>query len=164
MHRMHSSPPHKEHRAGGLAEVRSHAGAVIQRHFPAIMRGALALVFLWFGALKVANVSPVSKLVADTLFFIPLPQTLLVTGLGVFEIAVAAALVTGRWLRPILPLLLLHLVGTFSVLLIHPALAFQGGNPLLLTVEGEFVIKNVVLIAGTLMVSATLPPREKTSD
>ncbi|MFB9962208.1 hypothetical protein [Sinosporangium siamense] len=105
-----------------------------------------------------------SKLVADTLFFIPLPQTLLVTGLGVFEIAVAAALVTGRWLRPILPLLLLHLVGTFSVLLIHPALAFQGGNPLLLTVEGEFVIKNVVLIAGTLMVSATLPPREKTSD
>ncbi|MEV8631379.1 hypothetical protein AB0395_06950 [Streptosporangium sp. NPDC051023] len=125
------------------------------------MRGTLGLVFLWFGALKVANVSPVSDLVAETLAFVPLPASFVVPALGVFEIAAALALITGRWVRPFLPALLLHLIGTFLVLALHPSVAFKDGNPLLLTMEGEFVVKNLVLIAGTLMVAATLPPRRK---
>ncbi|MFF4412014.1 hypothetical protein ACFYY8_05745 [Streptosporangium sp. NPDC001559] len=124
------------------------------------MRGTLGLVFLWFGVLKVANVSPVSALVADTLSFVPLPASFVVPALGVFEVAVALALFTGRWLRPFLPVLLLHLVGTFLVLALHPGVAFKDGNPLMLTMEGEFVVKNIVLIAGTLVVAATLPRRE----
>ncbi|WP_271221045.1 hypothetical protein [Streptosporangium carneum] len=123
------------------------------------MRGTLGLVFLWFGALKVADVSPVSDLVADTLAFVPLPASFVVPALGVFEIAASLALITGRWVRPFLPALLLHLIGTFLVLALHPSVAFKDGNPLLLTMEGEFVVKNLVLIAGTLMVAATLPPR-----
>ncbi|WP_143020064.1 hypothetical protein [Sinosporangium album] len=127
------------------------------------MRGALALVFLWFGALKVAHLSPVTELVADTLAFVPVPSWFAVPALGVFEIVVALALITGRWLRPVLPLLLLHLIGTFLVLALHPDIAFKDGHPLLLTIEGEFVIKNLVLIAGTLVVAVTLPPRRKTA-
>ena len=40
-----------------------------------------------------------------------------------------------------------HLAGTFLVLIMQPQLAFQDGNPLLLTTIGEFVVKNVVLPA-----------------
>ncbi|MEV7007506.1 DoxX family membrane protein [Streptosporangium sp. NPDC051022] len=127
------------------------------------MRVTLGLVFLWFGALKVADVSPVSDLVADTLAFVPLPASFVVPALGVFEIAAALALISGRWMRPFLPALLLHLIGTFLVLALHPSVAFKNGNPLLLTMEGEFVVKNLVLIAGTLMIAATLPSRRETA-
>jgi putative oxidoreductase len=56
----------------------------------------------------------------------------------------------------ILALLFLQLAGTFLVLLIWPEAAFQEGNPLFLTTEGEFVIKNLVLIAAGLAVGGTV--------
>jgi uncharacterized membrane protein YkgB len=37
---------------------------------------------------------------------------------------------------------------------LQPELSFQAGNPLLLTTEGEFVIKNLLLIAGGLVVGS----------
>jgi uncharacterized membrane protein YkgB len=56
-----------------------------------------------------------------------------------------------------------HPIGTFVVLVRQPGVAVQDGNPLVLTVEGKFVVKNLVLVAGALLVAATLPPRPKSS-
>jgi len=50
----------------------------------------------------------------------------------------------------------LQMAGTFLVLVLRPELAFQSGNPLLLTVTGEFVIKNLVLIAAGLVIGSTV--------
>jgi uncharacterized membrane protein YphA (DoxX/SURF4 family) len=122
------------------------------------MRWTLALVFIWFGALKVANMTPVAGLVADTLTFVPIPSAVVVPALGVFEIVAGVLLAAGRMLRPVLAVLVGHLTGTFLVLVTQPQVAFQDGNPLLLTTEGEFVVKNLVLIAGALLVAAALPP------
>ena len=58
--------------------------------------------------------------------------------------------------------LVAHLCGTFLVLVMQPELAFQNGNPLLLTTIGEFVIKNVVLISAALVLAARL--RERKAD
>ena len=52
--------------------------------------------------------------------------------------------------------LVAHLCGTFLVLVMQPQLAFQNGNPLLLTTIGEFVIKNVVLISAALVLAARM--------
>jgi uncharacterized membrane protein YphA (DoxX/SURF4 family) len=123
------------------------------------MRWALALIFVWFGALKVANLTPVADLVADTLTFVPVPPDILVPALGGFEIAVGILLAGGWLLRPVLAAMTAHLAGTFLVLLVQPGVAFQDGNPLLLTTEGEFVVKNLVLIAGALLVASALPRR-----
>jgi len=125
------------------------------------MRVALGLVFVWFGALKIANVTPVADLVADKLAFVPIPPELLLPALGAFEVVAGLLLVAGRLLRPVLAVLVGHLVGTFLVLVVQPAVAFQDGNLLLLTTEGEFVVKNLVLIAGALFVAATLPARRR---
>ena len=130
---------------------------VLRRWGPDIMRWTLALVFVWFGALKVANVTPVAGLVADTLAFVPIPASVVVPALGAFEIVAGLLLAAGRMLRPVLAMLLGHLTGTFLVLVTQPHVAFQDGNPLLLTTEGEFVVKNLVLIAGSLLVAAALP-------
>ena len=67
-----------------------------------------------------------------------------------------AGLLFGAALRLTLFLLWLQLAGTFLVLIVRPDIAFQHGNPLLLTTEGEFVIKNLVLIAAGLAVGSTV--------
>lgn len=146
-----------------VAAVDDQVRALLQRYGPVAMRWALGLVFVWFGALKIANVTPVAKLVADTLAFVPISPSILLPALGAFEIVVGIALITGWMLRPVLASLVAHLTGTFLVLVTQPGVAFQDGNPLLLTTEGEFVVKNVVLIAGTLLVAAALPPLRRRS-
>lgn len=65
-------------------------------------------------------------------------------------------LLFGVALRVVLFLFWLQLAGTFLVLVVRPDLAFQGGNPFLLTTLGEFVIKNLVLIAAGLVVGSAV--------
>jgi hypothetical protein len=58
------------------------------------------------------------------------------------------------------------MVGTFLVFFVLPDVAFTAGNPLRLTVEGEFVVKNLVLLTAGLVVGSSLPaldPRPPTS-
>jgi uncharacterized membrane protein YkgB len=79
-------------------------------------------------------------------------------GVVFFEVFVGACLVAGRLMRLALPLLVLQMAGTFLVLVLLPDVAFRDGNPLLLTVEGEFVIKNLVLLSAALVIGARLAP------
>ena len=118
------------------------------------LRVALGVVFIWFGTLKVIGESPVAELVARTVYWVS-PEWF-VPFLGVWEIVVGVGLLFGIVLRLTLLLFWLQLAGTFLVLLVRPEIAFQHGNPFLLTTEGEFVIKNLVLIAGGLAVGGTV--------
>jgi putative oxidoreductase len=119
-----------------------------------IIRVSLGIVFVWFGLLKVIGNSPVYDLAAQVVYW--LPSDVFVPLLGIWEVAIGIGLVMGRALRIILMLLFIQLGGTFLVLIIRPEMAFQQGNPLLLTVEGEFVVKNLVLIAAGLAVGGTV--------
>lgn len=119
-----------------------------------MLRWALAITFIWFGALKVFDVSPVSDLVASTVYFID--PVWFVPTLGVVEILVGLGLLLRVWLRLVLAVMFLQLVGTFLVFFLLPDVAFQGGNPLLLTTEGEFVVKNTVLLGAAMVVGARL--------
>ena len=126
------------------------------------LRFALGLVFVWFGALKVLGVSPVAALVRDTLFW--LPPGLAVIGMGALEILVGIGLITGWAIRLTLLMFFLQMAGTFAVFVILPERSFVGGNPLLLTVEGEFVVKNLILVTAGLVVGSAIRKahREKT--
>lgn len=163
MTRPHPDLPDLVQAPDTVAAIDERVVTLLRRHAPTVMRWALGLVFVWFGALKVANVTPVAQLVADTLAAVPIPSSVLVPALGGFEIVVGLALVSGRFLRPVLAAMVGHLIGTFLVLVVQPQVAFQDGNPLLLTTEGEFVVKNLVLIAGALLVAAALPPLRRKS-
>lgn len=118
------------------------------------LRLALAVVFMWFGSLKIAGRSPVAELVAQTVYWVPPDR--FVPLLGIWEMAVGLGLLLGVALRLVLFLFWLQMAGTFVVLPLRPELAFQSGNPLLLTVTGEFVIKNLVLIAAGLVVGSAV--------
>ncbi|MEW9555386.1 DoxX family membrane protein [Nonomuraea sp. NPDC050783] len=131
----------------------------LRRYSPTFMRWAIGLVFVWFGALKLAQVSPAAGLVAETLRFLPISPSFTVAALGVFEAAAGIALIANLLPRTVLAAILLHLLGTLFALISQPASVFQHGNPFLLTIEGEFIVKNAVLVAGALVVASSLPPR-----
>ena len=87
-----------------------------------LLRIALGIVFIWFGALKILRVSPVADLVAQTIYWIP--AAFAVPFLGCWEVIVGLGLMVGRALRTILLLLFLQMSGTFLVLVLHPDLSF----------------------------------------
>jgi uncharacterized membrane protein YkgB len=118
------------------------------------LRVSLGVVFMWFGAMKVFDVTPVADLVARTVYWFD--PGWVVPVLGIFEVIVGIGLLFRVALRLILGLFALQMIGTFLVLALLPEVAFDGGNPLLLTVEGEFVVKNLVLLSAGMVVGATI--------
>lgn len=126
--------------------------AFLRRWSVPALRVSVAVVFIWFGALKVFDVTPVTDLVANTVYWFD-PDWVVPT-LGWLELVVGFGLLFKVALRPVLALFALQMAGTFLVLLVQPGVAFQDGNPLLLTVEGEFVIKNLVLLAAGMVIGS----------
>ena len=124
---------------------------LIIAHGARVMRIALATVFIWFGLLKLIGRSPVADLVAQSVPY--LPHELFFPALGVGEMILGVGLVFNRTLYLATLLLCIHLlIATFSVILFQPGIAFQAGNPLYPSTEGQYVIKNLVLIAAALHV------------
>jgi uncharacterized membrane protein YkgB len=106
------------------------------------------------------GVSPVSDLVGSTVYwvdpdwFVPL--------LGVIEVAVGVGLLFRLAPRTVLAALVAQMIGTLLVFVFLPDVAFQEGNPLLLTTEGEFVVKNAVLLGAAMVVGTRI--REPTEE
>ena len=115
-----------------------------------VLRVVLGIVFVWFGALKLFGVSPVGPLIQEAYGFLPYHQFVL--GLGVGEILIGLGLIGKVYLRATLALLWLQMLGTFMALVLAPWYFFTHGNILLLTMAGEFVIKNLVLVAAGIVI------------
>jgi len=131
----------------------------LERYGITLLRLALAVVFIWFGVLKVIDRSPVEDLVKDTIYF--LPEDTFFVVLGIWEIVIGVGLLIPVALRFTLLLFWLQMAGTFLSLIILPDRAFQDGNPFLLDVSGEFVVKNLVLIAAGLVIGSTVRRRPR---
>lgn len=115
-----------------------------------LLRLSLALVFFWFGLLKFMNVSPVVELLQNSFPFLASSPYLEI--LGLTEIFIAVGLMTNRFLPQTITLMTLHLMGTLAVVVVAPRIIFAPAFPVL-TMEGEFVAKNFVLIAAGLVVA-----------
>jgi uncharacterized membrane protein YkgB len=133
------------------------------RHGIHLLRLAISVLYLWFGGLKLLNASPVAELVARAVFW--LPPDLALAFIGWWEVLIGAGLLFTHpvVVRATLFLLWLQIAGTFQVFFLLPEVAFQGGNPLLPTLEGQYAFKNLVLITAGLVIGSTvrqMPGRE----
>jgi len=126
-----------------------------------ILRIAIGIVFIWFGALKIFGISPIADVVVATLFF--LPAQIAVVGMGLIELIIGIGLLSGLAMRVVLLLFLLQMLGTFVTMIVRPDLAFNG-NPLELTTTGEFIIKNLVLISAGLVILGAVPKAPPSQD
>jgi uncharacterized membrane protein YkgB len=119
-----------------------------------ILRVALGIVFVWFGALKlVPGLSPAEDLVVATVPFIP--GSMFMPVLAVWEIAIGLGFLTGRALRITILLLFLQMPGTLSPIILLPERVFTA-FPFGLTLEGQYIVKNLVLISAALVIGATV--------
>lgn len=139
---------------GRLDRIDARITRWMAEHGVPVLRVALGLVFAWFGALKlVPGLSPAESLVRDAVPW--LPGDLFVPALGLWEVAIGALLVAGRLLRIAILLLFLQMFGAMSPIVVLPGRIFTV-FPYGLTMEGQYVFKNVVLIAAALVVGATV--------
>ncbi|MER6046271.1 hypothetical protein ABT168_02060 [Streptomyces sp. NPDC001793] len=120
----------------------------LNRHGLLALRLSLGTVYVWFGALKAADCTPVGQLVRDAVPFTT--PTWFVSAVGALEIVVGLWFLSGRRLKWLLPLFVAHMLSTFSVLVFLPGQAFQHAEPWQLTMTGEFVVKNLVLLSAGL--------------
>jgi uncharacterized membrane protein YphA (DoxX/SURF4 family) len=115
------------------------------------LRLSLGLIFVWFGVLKLVGDSPVAALISATL---PWGNPdVVVRLLGIVEVGLGIGLLVGKAQRLLLLALAAHLTGTFLTFVMAPGLTMQGGNPFLLTADGEFVLKNLVLISAAVLLA-----------
>jgi uncharacterized membrane protein YkgB len=128
-------------------------------HGLALLRLALGVVFFWFGVLKLfPGASPAEDLAARTIGALTLgavPPALALPVLAVWEMAIGVGLLIHRWMRVTLLLLFVQMLGTITPLVLFPAETFTT-FPLVPTLEGQYIIKNVVIVAAAIVLGATV--------
>ncbi|MEA2234184.1 MAG: hypothetical protein QOD83_4000 [Solirubrobacteraceae bacterium] len=146
--------------AGRLDRLESIAHRWLVAHSIMLLRLSLGAVFLGFGVLKLfPGVSPAENLVkatTDVLTFGLIPGSVALAGVAVLECVIGLMLIAGgRALRGAIYLLTIQLVGILSPVVLLTARLFSGPHHAP-TLEGQYVLKDVILVAATLVLAATL--------
>ena len=128
------------------------------RHGITILRLSLGFIFLWFGALKFfPEMSPAADLAARTInqlsFGLISPEVAVII-LAVWECLIGIGLLFRLFLRATLLLLFLQMIGTVTPIFLFPSEVFTH-FPYALTLEGQYIFKNVVLISAGIVIGAT---------
>ena len=121
-----------------------------------LIRIPIFIIFFWFGFLKIIDLSPAQQLVKDTVYWMPfLSAESWTYVIGVWEVLIAICFLFKRTTLIAMVLLFLQMSGTFLPLLILPEITFQNSNPFLPTLEGQYIIKNIIIITAALMIGRT---------
>ena len=125
----------------------------------ALLRISLGIIFFWFGVLKFfPGLSPAQDLATrtmDVMTFGLVPSHIAVPALATLECAIGLGLIAGVWLRAVLLLLFFQMIGAFAPVVLFPADVFAR-IPYAPTLEGQYIIKNLVLISSAIVVGATV--------
>jgi len=140
----------------GLSSLDRRVTNWMRRYGPVILRYGLGIVFVWFGLLKPLGVSPAADLVRRTVYFVP--PDLFLPILGWWEVAIGVGLLVRSLNRVAILLLFLQMPGTLLPLVLLPEVCFTH-VPWGLTLEGQYIIKNAVLIGAALVVGGTIRAR-----
>jgi uncharacterized membrane protein YphA (DoxX/SURF4 family) len=129
------------------------------RHGVRLLRISLGVVFFWFGFLKFfPGLSPAMELATRTigvLTFGIVPPAIAINILAAWESLIGLGLIFGVAMRATLFLLFVQMVGTVLPLFFFPSEAFTRA-PYAPTLEGQYIIKNIVLVSAAIVVGATV--------
>ena len=119
-----------------------------------ILRIGLGIIFLWFGMLKFfPGLSPAEELVRNTVYFID--PDFFIPVLALWESLIGIGLISGKFMRTTLLLLFLQMPGTALPLIVLPDQVWTS-FPFGLTLEGQYIVKNLVLIGAGLVLGGTV--------
>ena len=124
-----------------------------------LLRISVGIVFFWFGVLKFfPGLSPAQELATRTISVMTfglLPELIIINGLALWEVLIGIGLISGKFMRETLLLLFLQMAGTFSPVFMFPDEVFTRA-PYAPTLEGQYIIKNMVLVAAGIVLGGTL--------
>ncbi len=125
-------------------------------------RSALFVVFFWFGLLKVLGLSPASPMV-HALFDKTIPYVsfdTFIIAFGLFEVLIGILFLIPKATRLAIPLLFMHMIMTMLPLFVLPHMVWTAW--FVPTLEGQYIVKNLVLIAAALGIASQMVPLHQT--
>ena len=124
-----------------------------------ILRISMGIIFFWFGMLKYfEGLSPAESLAIrtiDILSFGTIGPEVVRYGLATWEVLIGIGLIFKLFLRETLLLMFVQMLGTLTPILLLPEEVFSV-FPYGLTLEGQYIIKNLVIIAAGMVIGATV--------
>ena len=125
-----------------------------------LLRYSLAMIFIWFGLLKPLGISPAQELVENTVYWFD-NKAAFVNFLGWWEVVIGFTMCIRPLIRISIFLLFLQIPGTFLPLVLLPEVCFTD-FPYGLTLEGQYIVKNLIIISSALVIGGTV--RKNISD
>ena len=119
-----------------------------------LLRYSLGIIYIWFGALKPLGLSPAQELVENTVYWFENPKTF-VPILGIWEVVIGITMIIKPLIRVSIILLFIQMPGTFLPLVLFPEVCFAS-FPFGLTLEGQYIVKNLIIISAALVVGSTV--------
>jgi uncharacterized membrane protein YkgB len=147
-----------------IYEIDRKSVAFCQSAYPCVARGALFVVFFWFGLIKLLGLSPATGLAqALTVKTVGLAHFgVLFNTLAVLECVIGVLCLIPRAARLVVALLVFHMAVVCAPLVLVPELTWQA--VLVPTMDGQYIIKNVLIIAAAVGLAAHAAPRRSPAD
>ena len=124
------------------------------------IRLSFAIIFIWFGILKPLGHSAAAPLVLKTVAWMPLfSANTWLSVIGWWEVIIGLTFLFKTTTRIAIALLFMQMFGTFMPLFLLPEITFQGGDFLLPTMEGQYIIKNLMIIAAAMVMGGRFSAR-----
>ncbi|GAB4246338.1 MAG: DoxX family protein [Ekhidna sp.] len=127
-----------------------------------LIKFSFALIFIWFGILKPFGWSAAIPIVKSTVAWLPFFKSITwVHIIGWWEVLIGILFLFRGTIRIAVFLLFLQMSGTFMPMVFLPDVVYQDGNVLLPTMEGQYIIKNIMIISAALVVGGKFYIRNK---
>ncbi len=126
------------------------------------IRLSFGVIFIWFGVLKPLGLSSAEGLLKSTVIWLPFgsPEMWLII-IGLWEVVIGVFFFFKKTTRIAIILLFLQMVGTFMPLVVLTEVTFQSNNFLLPTLEGQYIIKNLMIISAALVLGGEITRSNK---
>ena len=137
----------------------------LERWLP-ILRVSIGIIYVWFGLLKFfPGASPAEGLARETIHLLTnglVSPALSLLLLAIWETLTGALMISGLYSKWIIRVALIHMVCTFTPFLLLPSLSFVS-VPFVLTLVGQYIIKNIVIISALMVLDASSKQKESSS-
>lgn len=126
------------------------------------LRISFGIIFIWFGILKPFGLSAAEDLLKSTVVWLPLgtPEFWLIV-IGWWEVVIGFTFLFSKTTKIAIGLLFLQMFGTFMPLFVLPDVTFQNGFFFTPTLEGQYIIKNVMIISAALALGGMFSKKNK---
>lgn len=124
------------------------------------LRLSFGIIFIWFGILKPFGYSAAESLLKATVSWLPFGTSeLWLILIGWWEVVIGITFLFKQTTKIAIALLFLQMIGTFMPLVFLPEVTFQQRNILMPTLEGQYIIKNLMVISAALVLGGTFHKR-----